>query len=321
MLFTMAPLEGITGSIFRNAHAAVFGPADKYMTPFLAPTQSMCFSARELREVLPEHNAGLNVVPQLLTNRAEHFLWAARQLADMGYREVNLNLGCPSGTVVAKGKGSGFLARPEELDRFLDEVFSQLDVPVSVKTRVGKSDPGEFPALLEIYRRYPICELTIHPRVQADLYRGAPRMECFRLALEGGSAPLCYNGDLFSPEDLARFSSDFPQVGRVMVGRGLIADPSLLRRMQGGPAAGKDELRQFHELLYAGYRQTMPGPKAVLAKMKELWAYLSFSFTDRVRAAKPIRKATTLPDYEAAVARLFREHEVIPGGTFDPRTL
>ena len=320
MYLTLAPLEGITGHLFRNAHAAVFGPADKYMTPFLSPTQSGCFSSRELRDVLPEHNEGLNIVPQLLSNNADNFIWAARQLRDMGYRELNLNLGCPSGTVTSKGKGSGFLAHPEELDRFLDAIFSQLDQPISVKTRVGKISPEEFAPLLEIYNRYPISELTIHPRIQTDFYKGSPRMETFELALERSRAPLCYNGDIFSPRHMAELSARYPQVDHVMVGRGIVANPALIRQLQGGAPASAQELRAFHDRLYEGYCQIMPGTRAILAKMKELWAYLSFSFTNREKAAKPIRKATRLPDYEEAVARLFREQEVIPSGTFDPKS-
>lgn len=321
MLITLAPLEGITGYLFRNAHAAVFGPADRYITPFLAPTQSLVFSHRELEEVLPEHNGGLNVIPQLIVNSSENFIWAARELQAMGYREINLNLGCPSGTVVSKGKGSGFLAHPDRLERFFDEIFSALTVDISVKTRVGKGDDEGWPALLELFGRYPIRELTVHPRIQADFYRGRPRMEAFALAAETSPLPLCYNGDLFSPSHMADFTARFPAVDRVMVGRGVIADPALIRELKGGPAASAEELRQFHDRLYEGYCRVMPGPKPVLAKMKELWAYLSFSFTDRQAGAKPIRKATRLSDYEQAVSRLFREHGVIPGGTFDPSSL
>lgn len=321
MHYTLAPLEGITGYLFRSAHAAVFGSADTYMTPFLSPTQTGCFSPRETRDVAPEHNAGLHVVPQLLTNNAENFIWAARKLRDMSYGEINLNLGCPSGTVTSKGKGSGFLAFPDALDRFFDAVFSQIDGPISVKTRLGKTEAEEFPRLLEIYNRYPISELTIHPRVQADLYRGKPRLESFDYALHHARAPLCYNGDIFSPAHMAAFSAKYPGVESVMVGRGVVTNPALIRQLKGGAGATAAELRDFHDRLYAGYCDTMPGTRAILAKMKELWAYLSFSFTDRDRAAKPIRKATRLPEYEAAVDRLFREHQVLPAGVFDQRTM
>jgi tRNA-dihydrouridine synthase len=314
-------MEGVTGDLFRNAHAAVFGPADQYLTPFLAPNQNLRLTTRELQDVLPEHNEGLNVVPQLLTSNADHFVWCAKELAAMGYRQVNLNLGCPSGTVVAKGKGAGFLASPERLDRFLDQIFSQLTVDISVKTRVGKTSADEFDRLLEIFGRYPIRELIVHPRVQTDFYRGKPDLSAFGKAVERSPAPVCYNGDLFSVAALSVFTTAFPQVDRVMAGRGVVADPSLLRQFRGGTPASKDELREFHERLYAGYRQVMPGERAVLARMKELWSYLLFSFTGREQYIRPLRKASRLSEYEDVIAAVFREQEVIPGGSFDPACL
>lgn len=321
MQYTLAPMEGITGSLFRRAHAACFGPADKYLTPFLSPTQHPRFTARELREVLPEENPGLNVVPQLLTNDADCFIWAARALEDMGYREVNLNLGCPSGTVVSKGKGSGFLAYPDRLEAFLDKIFSQLTIPVSIKTRLGKTDPAEFDRLLDIYNRYPVFELTIHPRVQADLYNGAPRREAFAKALAASRAPVCCNGDIFSIEDLDAFTAAFPQADRVMTGRGAVADPALLRRFRGGPPAAREELRRFHDWLYDGYRQIMPGTVPVLARMKELWSYMLYCFTSPEQYLRPLRKARRLDEYEAVIDRLFQEQETIPGGRFRPELL
>jgi tRNA-dihydrouridine synthase len=314
-------MEGITGYLFRAAHAAVFGPADQYLTPFLSPNQNLRFTTRERQDVLPEHNEGLNVVPQLLTNNADHFVWCAKELAAMGYRQVNLNLGCPSGTVAAKGKGAGFLAYPEQLDRFLEQIFSQLAVNISVKTRVGKASADEFDRLLEIYSRYPICELIVHPRTQADFYRGTPDLSAFRKAVERSPAPVCYNGDLFSVETLSSFHATFPQVDQVMAGRGVAANPSLLRQFRGGAPAGKDELREFHDRLYVGYRQIMPGERAVLARMKELWSYLLFQFTGRERYIRPLRKASRLSEYESVIAALFREQQVIPSGSFDPAHL
>lgn len=183
-----APLEGITTFVFRNTHRAIFGCVDKYYMPFFSPAAEHILTVRELRDLIPEHNAGISVVPQVMTRRAEDFLWAVEQVAAMGYGEVNLNLGCPSGTVTAKGKGAGFLARPEELDTFLNEVFSRTTLPVSVKTRLGIQKTEEFDRLLEIYNRYPILELTVHPRVQKDFYKNAVHLDAFAAAL-----PLCRN--------------------------------------------------------------------------------------------------------------------------------
>lgn len=171
---SFAPLEGITGWIFRQVHHAMFPGLSRYYTPFFAPTADSPLTGRGLRDMHPDHNRGVPVVPQLLTNRAEDFIASARLLQDLGYKEVNLNLGCPSGTVVAKKKGAGFLSQPQALARFLDQIFQTLDVNISIKTRIGVENLEEWPPLLDLFQRYPICELIIHARLRRDFYRGQP---------------------------------------------------------------------------------------------------------------------------------------------------
>ena len=200
--YDFAPLDGITKVVFRKVWAAHFGGADRYFIPFFSPTPHHILTDRDRREIDPAHNGGLPSVPQVMTRCAPDFLWAAEVAADMGYTEVNLNLGCPSGTVTAKGKGAGFLAKPEELERFFDEVFAKVQLPVSVKTRLGVADPEEFSRLLDIYNRYPIACLTIHPRVRTEKYRGPVHLDEFARALENSRNPVCYNGDLRTVEEV-----------------------------------------------------------------------------------------------------------------------
>ena len=227
-----APMEGITGAMWRRVHQKYFTGADEYFTPFLTPTHARQFTPREKREILPEHNAGIPVVPQIMTRRAEDFLWCAGQLGRLGYEEVNLNLGCPSGTVVAKGKGAGILADLDALRRFLEEVFAAgLPVRISAKTRLGLDSPEEFSAILAVLRQFPFCELTVHPRVRRDMYAGPCRLEYYAAALEGSPFPVCYNGDILYPGDRDRVMERFPQTAAVMAGRGLMADPALLRKL------------------------------------------------------------------------------------------
>lgn len=179
MQYYLAPMEGITTWIYRKAHAEVYGALDKYFIPFLETHEKRDFKTRELQEILPAHNEGIRAVPQILTKHAGGFIKVARALKSFGYDEINLNLGCPSKTVVSRRKGAGFLSFPEELDQFLEEIFSALDVKLSVKTRVGKDSPEEFGRLLSVYNKYPLEELIVHPRIQADYYKGVPRMECY----------------------------------------------------------------------------------------------------------------------------------------------
>lgn len=317
MHYYFAPLEGITGYLYRRAHHEFYPGVDKYFTPFLTPKQNRNFNSRELNDVLPEHNEGIDTVPQILTNQAEAFIRVAKELQKFGYEEVNLNLGCPSPTVVTKGKGSGFLEKTKELDAFLAHIYGELDMKISIKTRIGKEEPDEFKQLLEIYNRYPVSELIVHPRLQRDLYRNHPNMEVFREALAGSRCPVCYNGDLFSQEDYENFRKDFDDVETVMCGRGMLINPSLVTKCQASergeavPATDKENLKQFHDRLLHDYTHILSGDRNALFKMKELWSYMIYIFTDYEKYGKKIRKSERLSDYEAAVASLFREQEIV----------
>lgn len=313
MKYYFAPMEGITGYLYRNAHRAFFPDVDRYFIPFLVPNQKKCFRTRERNDILPEHNQGLEAIPQILTNKPEEFLAAAGELKRYGYREVNLNLGCPSRTVVSKGRGSGFLGMPEELDRFLEEIFEKTDMEISIKTRIGKDSPEEFGRLLEIYGRYPIKELIIHPRIQQDFYRNRPNLEVFGESLKLCRCPVCYNGDIRTKEDAQAFMKRFPQVERIMLGRGLLANPGLAGELRKKAPAGKGELRAFHDRLYGEYQEVFSGEKNVLFKMKEFWTYLARSFEGAEKYAKKIRKAQKLSGYETAVSGLFEECGLICG--------
>ena len=307
-----APMEGLTGAVYRQAHRRWFGGVDRYFIPFITPTQDHRFTRRELREILPEHNEGLHAVPQLLVRRAEDFLWAAGELAAMGWPEINLNLGCPSGTVVAKGKGSGFLGLPEELERFLDTVVAAAPCAISIKTRLGLREPEEFGPLLALFRRYPLSELIVHPRVQKDMYKNTPRRAYFAAALADSPFPVRYNGDLYTAGEVEVFQEEFPAAERVMLGRGLAGDPALARRSKGGAAATKGELRAFHDQVYEDYARIFGSRRNAMLRMKEVWFYLIHLFGDSQKHAKAIKKARDTGEYESAVAAVFRELELLP---------
>ncbi len=307
MNYYFAPLEGVTGYAFRRAHARFFTPADKYFAPFISPTQNHRFSPRDLRELCPENNVGVPTVPQLLCRNAEDFIWAADELHAMGYGEVNLNLGCPSGTVSAKGKGAGFLARLEELDHFLDTVYSAVRVPVSIKTRLGIVDPEEFGAILEIYNKYPVAELTIHPRVQKDFYKHPVRMDAFRTGYERAKPPVCYNGDLVRAAQAVEIAEEYPALSALMIGRGLVAKPNLLSPLKDGKPTDKETLRAFHDELYATYSRDFGSPKCAMLRMKELWSYLRHMFADSEAHIKRLNKSKLPEAYEAAVRDIFHD--------------
>ena len=308
MYYDLAPMEGITTYIYRSTFEKYYGGIDRYYTPFLA---SMHLSSREKNEVLPEHNEGMTLIPQILSNRADEFLKITKTLQDFGYDTVNLNLGCPSGTVVSKHRGSGFLAVPDELDTFLAEIFDKCPLNISIKTRLGISDESEWDTILKIYEKYPISELIIHTRLQKDFYKLPTRPHTFAAARKLG-IPLCYNGDITSPEAQQAALTADPHIDRFMLGRGIIGDPELIESLSGGtPARDKDRLQSFLTDICDRYLAEMSGgERNTLYKLKEIWVYLGELFTNADKYVKKIKKANRLTEYESAMLALFDNCEM-----------
>ena len=303
MRYDFAPMEGVTGYVYRNLHRKMFGGVQRYYMPFLSANQSRVFSKKEWQDICPEHNDGAqDLIPQILGKNAEDFLWVAGELWAMGYGEVNLNLGCPSGTVTAKGKGAGFLAHLPELQAFLDAVFSRAAGPVSVKTRLGVTDPEEFGAILALYNQYPIAELTIHPRVRKDFYKHPARVEDFAAALGQCKMPVCYNGDIMSRQDCARMEQRFPSLRALMIGRGLVADPAMLAPEK----HTREALREFDERLFEGYRAMFGNDRNAMMRMKEVWFYHIHLFDGHEKLAKRLRRTTDSGEYRAIVDEIYR---------------
>ena len=277
----------------------------RYYAPFLSPPENRVLIKKKMAELEPAANPGVQVIPQLLAKDGELAAWMIVELRRMGYTEVNLNFGCPSGTVTAKGKGSGMLRDPQKLDAFLDAVFSQAGGPVSVKTRLGVARAEEFGEILDVYNKYPLCELTIHPRVMKQLYRGQADREAFAACLPACTAPVCYNGDVTTVDDLRALEAAFPGLSGIMVGRGLIADPALLRKAVGGPAASREELRGYHDELYHGYTEAFGMASCAVSRMKAHWFYLIHLFDGADALEKPLRKAREGWEYETVVNQIF----------------
>lgn len=312
-----APLEGVTDATFRRVHHAVFGGPAKYFIPFISPTQNLFFTNRDLAAISPEHNAGLFAVPQILTKNADHFLWAANALYDMGYGEVNLNMGCPSGTVTAKGKGAGMLADVPALERFLDEVYARAPLPVSIKTRIGFTSPAEFERLLPILSRYPVHELIIHPRTRGQFYSGTPYRDVYAAALRETRLPLVYNGDLFTLTDCRAAETELPGTRALMLGRGLIANPALARQYAGGDGLTVPELRRFMAELQEAYLSNYP-KNVALGRLREAAKHIVCCFEAPDKPRKAIRKASSLPAFDDALERLFGEHALLENPGFIP---
>ena len=299
MRYYFAPMEGITDSIYRRVHHTYFGGVNRYYMPFISPTMHRCLTHKEQRDLPPAQSVPFEAVPQILTKVSGDFLWAAQVVADQGYAEVNLNLGCPSGTVVAKGKGSGMLRDLDGLDRFLDEIFAHSPLPISVKTRLGLEDGQEFPAILQIFNRYPIRELIIHPRVRKQFYDGSVDMEMFRYATEHTHLPLCYNGDLNSKAHIDAFSQEFPQIQAVMLGRGLIGNPAMLSQ----PDVAR--LEAFTNTLLEEYTIAFGSSRNAMFRMKENWRSMVPHFEGSEKLWKRLRKTTDIVEFKNITAEIF----------------
>lgn len=322
MQIYFAPLEGITGYVFRNAYEKYYGGIDKYFTPFISPHTKKLMDTREMRDILPENNQGLYVVPQVLTNKADDLIDLAKQLHDdYGYEEINLNLGCPSKTVTTKGKGSGFLEYPNQLEELFDRYFKASDVKLSIKTRIGYWEVEEAERLFHLYERYPFEEIIIHPRLGSEMYKGTPHYDVFETYLARTKQSLCYNGDINSQENLMYLDSKWNKCERFMLGRGLIARPNMLQERNfftniemidgQNPVIQKilDEeewttFKKFHDELVDGYDAYMCGDRNTLFKMKELWTWWAVMFPGQEKTLKKIKKANILSEYRILVNTL-----------------
>ena len=308
MQIYFAPLEGITGYVFRNAYAKYYGGVDKYFTPFITPHTKKLMNSREKRDILPENNKGLYVVPQVLTKSAEELIDICKRLQEYGYSEVNLNLGCPSKTVTAKGKGSGFLENPKDLEEFFDRFFKVSDTKLSIKTRIGVSEVEEAERLFRIYERFPFEEVIIHARLQQEFYQGTPHYEVFEEYSLRSKHSLCYNGDIKTREQLEELKARWDKCDKFMLGRGLLFHPAALLADIGASDSRMDKrtcemdmFRAFHDELVEGYMEYLSGERDVLFKMKELWGYWSAQFPGQEKLLKQIKKANTLTEYRPFV--------------------
>lgn len=305
MKYYFAPMEGLTDSIYRRLHHEFFPGVDAYCMPFLSPTIHRALSKKEQRDLPPA--GAVPAIPQVLTKNPEDFLWAAGLCRDLGYDCIDLNVGCPSGTVVSKGKGAGMLRNPDDLDAFLWEIFNRSPIPISVKTRLGLYDAEEFPELMEVYNRYPIQLLTVHPRLREDFYKYPVRMEGFDYALSHSKNSLCYNGNLNSLQDIEAFRQKYPQVETVMIGRGLIGDPGML--------SGSGDVRQveaFFDRLLEEYTEAFGSSRNAMFRLKENWRYLLRHFEGSDKLGKKLRKTTDLQEYKSLTAQIFETLPYLP---------
>ena len=311
MRIELAPMEGITSYIYRNTLAKYYGGVDTYFSPFISTHKDKELNFKEKNEIRPENNEGLTLVPQVLTANADEFLYTSSKIKTFGHDHVNINFGCPSGTVTTKGKGSGALTDTDKLEKLLDDIFSRTDMKVSIKTRLGYSDEAEWEKLLKIYEKFPLEELIVHARIREDFYKGSARVDTLKNSYfsEINNIKTSYNGDVFSVDDYKKIVDEFPYLDAVMIGRGIIKRPWLAAKIKGEPIGGIDTFKSFNLELVDKYNEIMPGEKNTLFKVKELWVYMIEPFEEgelsgSVNAGKllkSIRKCNSLKEYSLII--------------------
>lgn len=304
MKLSFAPMEGITSYIYRNTHAEFFGGCDEYYTPFISPSDNSKIGRKGFKDMLPENNNVVKPVVQTLTNNSVSFLKFCEKLKEYGYDEINVNLGCPSGTVVGKKRGSGLLREPWILEKFLDEIFAECDIKISLKTRIGFDSPDEFDDLLKLYNKYPIKELIVHPRCRVDFYKGVPCYEAFDKAYEKANAPLVYNGNVFTLPDYKSISAKYPNISGIMLGRGAVINPALFREIKGGKRITTEEMIEFTELLTERYNAILSSDHFTMHKLKEIWIYMMENFPKEEKTLKIIRRTDKLSELLGAIHSL-----------------
>lgn len=310
MKLELAPMEGITTFVYRNAFAKYYGGIDTYFCPFISTHQHKSLNHKEINEILPEHNAGMNMIPQVLTNNFEDFIYTVNQITEYGYSHINLNFGCPSGTVTSKNKGSGILVYPEMIEKLLDEIFSKTDLKISVKTRIGYTEEEEWKRLAGTYAKFPLEELIIHARLREDYYNDVIRTEAIKDSLTKLSEkfPVSYNGNVYSCEDLTIVENVYKGWDAIMLGRGIITDPSLALRIKdvSTPSCNSDveTFKRFNLDVLHGYAEIMSGDKDPLFKVKELWYYMGNLIND-LALIKKIKKSKSIGEYESIINNFF----------------
>lgn len=302
----LAPLQGFTDFVFRRNFASVFGGIDKYFCPYISFSKHDMIRNSQQKDVLPHNNGGMQVVPQVLFSDVDEFRRLCSWLVDWGYREINMNLGCPYPMATNRGRGAAMLQKPEMLSEILQIAFDEFDVAFSVKMRLGLELTSEVFPVMEVINRFPISELIVHPRIGKQMYKGEVNIEQFSKVKALSVHPVVFNGDIRSANDIERIQQLVPEQNAWMIGRGVLMNPLLPLTLKNESAEGRNEmLRLFHQKMLDDYAAILQGDGHLLQKMLGFWEYFSDSFTDSHKAFKRIKKASSLEKYHSAVKDIF----------------
>ena len=307
-----APIQGSTDFDFRKILAEHFGGIDKYFIPYLSYGKGREIKKSQLREVFPENNGSLPVVPQVLFSDQAELFDLITILIDYGYREINLNLGCPYPMATNKGRGAAWLEKPEALNEILQQLYAQgFPANFSVKMRAGMKNDQDAKAIFDVLNRFPLGEVIFHPRTASQMYDGKANSELFAEAISQVKLPMVYNGDILSMTDLQELQAVLTEQNSWMIGRGLLTNPALAAQLKGEvfePKALRKLMREFHDQLLDAYSARLQGDGHIVMKMSQFWAYFSESFENPHKVRKLVKKSSSLLKYNAAVTEIFKNY-------------
>jgi tRNA-dihydrouridine synthase len=305
-----SPLQGFTDFRFRNAFHKYFGGIDTFYSPYIKLNGKLVIKGSYERDILPENNNTLEVIPQIITNDAEEFLFVTKYVQQLGYKELNWNLGCPYPMVAKCGMGSGLISNTSQIEHILKRVHNETDIIVSMKMRMGYENPTEILDVFPILEQYPIKNIAIHARIGKQLYKGGVDLDSFQKCLDTSKQRIYYNGDITSVEKFRTMQERFPSIDHWMIGRGLIADPFLPSMIKNNtteyPKNKLEIFEAFHDTIYQEYDEYLQGPTPIRMKMLGFWEYFSESFSNPQKTYKKIKKAGNCKNYEAAVKEIFK---------------
>ncbi len=305
MVLHSSPLQGFTDFRFRNAFNKYFDGVDVFYSPYIRLKGKLEIKPSNKRDILPENNIGVNVIPQIITKDAKEFLFVAKYVQELGYKELNWNLGCPYPMVAKRSLGSGLLKEPQLIEQVLERVVAESDIEVSVKLRLGYEVKDEIFSVLPILNKFPLKNVAIHPRLGKQLYNGDVDLDTFRLCTEKVTNKIVYNGDIYSIQRFKELQNQFPDITEWMIGRWIISDPFLPGMIKRNsieyPQNRIETFYAFHELLLQQYGAALSGANHLLMKMYQFWEYFILAFPNSKKGLKKIKKAKSIKAYEEAV--------------------
>jgi tRNA-dihydrouridine synthase len=301
MKLFLAPLQGLTNYYYRNIYQDLFEGIDLYYAPFITTSNSFKIGQSAFKDILPENNNNIDiVVPQLLSNDGEGFRKYAAIISEMGYKEINWNLGCPYPTVTKKKRGSGLLPYPDMIRKVLDEACKDTNYNLTVKMRLGLHDPEEGFEVMEVLNDYPISGVMLHARIGKQKYEGTVDLDAFEEQYKICKHDMTYNGDIYSYEDYVKIQNRFPNIDKFMIGRGALMDPflpSLIKNNGLYIPNEMDKIKELHDRVFSHYETVLSGEKHLLDRMKEFWTYLSVHIDPSVKFLKSIKKSKNKDAY------------------------